>query len=232
MHLLRLSGPSPETGTCCIHGSTIWQISDGVAEFGPWQWRSWSVRVRSNGLRMVDGVAGPVHWRAIWQVASMIDWSKQQTAKERTREKKQKGNGWKERKCWQGMLTLLNKGIAGHMSSVFIFTLCRVHFKSLVIIASRVCARVFPRTHQQTTYRSNKKIELQDSELMKLHSPKTNTAPAGRPSQKETHLNQPQCFSCYVSFREGNTNLGLMKKGCWFHVSFKQPTSFMNSKSA
>ena len=66
-----------------------------------------------------------------------------------------------------------------------------------------------------------RKIELQDSELMKLHSPKTNTAPAGRPSQKETHLNQPQCFSCYVSFREGNTNLGLMKKRLLISCQFQ-----------
>ena len=39
-------------------------------------------------------------------------------------------------------------------------------------------------------------------ELVGVHS-KTNIAPGRRHFQKETHLNQPQCFRCNVSFREG-----------------------------
>ena len=31
------------------------------------------MRIRSNGLGMVDGVAGTVHWRAIGQVAHIIN---------------------------------------------------------------------------------------------------------------------------------------------------------------
>ena len=55
---------------CCVHWGTIREVANRVGEVGPWQWRSWSVRVWSNGLRMVDGVARPVHGCAIWQVAS------------------------------------------------------------------------------------------------------------------------------------------------------------------
>ena len=37
--------------------------------------------------------------------------------------------------------------------------------------------------------------------------PKTNIAPGRRPGPKRKLLFQPQCFRCYVSFREGSGNI-------------------------
>ena len=212
--------PPPETGTCCIHGSTIWQISDGVAEFGPWQWRSWSVRVRSNGLRMVDGVAGPVHWRAIWQVASrLIDQNSKQQKKEQ---------GKKSKKQWMKRKKVLTRNVdSPEQRYRWSHVICHIHLcedftsENLVIwFKQSLCTRFLTDTlaNDLQIKQENRTSGFRTNETT---LPKTNTAPARRPSQKETHLNQPQCFSCYVSFREGNTNLGLTKKSWWFLCQFQ-----------
>ena len=65
----RCNPPFKSLQSCCVHCSAIWEVANGVDEFSPWQRRARSVRIWSNGLRVVDGVAGPVHWCAIWQVA-------------------------------------------------------------------------------------------------------------------------------------------------------------------
>ena len=55
---------------CSIHGRTIGQVSNRVVQIGPGQRCSRRVRIRLDGLRMVDAVASPVQWCAVRQIAS------------------------------------------------------------------------------------------------------------------------------------------------------------------
>ena len=55
--------------SCSIQWGSIREVANRVGKIGPWQWRSRSVWIWSNRLWMVDAIAGPVQWCAIWQVA-------------------------------------------------------------------------------------------------------------------------------------------------------------------
>ena len=55
--------------SCGIQWGSIREVANRVGKVGPWQWRSRSVWIWSNRLWMVDAIAGPVQWCAIWQVA-------------------------------------------------------------------------------------------------------------------------------------------------------------------
>jgi len=58
--------------TGAIEGRTVWEVADRVHEVGTGQRRSWSMSVRSNGLRMVDGIPSTIQRRAVWKVAHII----------------------------------------------------------------------------------------------------------------------------------------------------------------
>ena len=222
---------NPETGTCCIHGSTIWQISDGVAEFGPWQWRSWSVRVRSNGLRMVDGVAGPVHWRAIWQVASrLID----QNSKPQ-----KKDQGKKSKKQWMKRKKVLTRNVdSPEQRYRWSHVICHIHLcegftsENLVIwFKQSLCTRFLTDTlpNDLQIKQEDRTSGFRTSETT-LPKP-TQHLPGGLPKRKLIWTN-PSVSAAMLVSRRAIQILDSWKKAADFYVSFKQPTSFMNSKSA
>jgi len=55
-----------------IEGRTVWEVADRVHKVGTGERRSWSMSVRSNGLRVVDGIPSTVQRSAVWKVAHII----------------------------------------------------------------------------------------------------------------------------------------------------------------